>query len=168
MPGSSVLDDFDLSFLLEAARLVDSKLALLELEERGSEDPDGRGIFDRAEHIMGFGLVACQTYVTASASRFRLDWKQALALGPRHECGHSIVYLVNALANYWKHSPEWTPPLSKRAQETLNAISKLGVDVESSYPTTNALATLLRPHPPQIERVVPFLKQWRGCLQDSA
>jgi hypothetical protein len=165
---SDVLGNFELSFLREAAALVDSKLAQLDMHARASDDPDGSGIFDEAEYISGFGLVACQAYVTGSISRSNFDKREALALGPKHACGHSISYLVNAGANYWKHSSEWDHPLSKRAQETANAVSSLGVDLDAPYVIVNALAEILRPGEPRIERLIPFLSQWHAALQSDA
>ena len=165
---SAVLDRFELSFLQDAAALVDSRLALLEMEAKKSEDPDGRGIFDEAEYMAGFGLVACQAYVTGSVARSDCDRKAALQLGPRHQCGHSIAFLVNAGANYWKHSSEWELPLSRRAQETSDAISSLGIDLDAPYVAINALASMLRPAEPRIGRLLPFLSQWQAALASDA
>ncbi len=163
-----ILDHFELSFLREAAALIDSKLAELDLQANAIEDPDGLGVFDEGEYMIGFGLVACQAYVTGSISRSNLDRKAAFALGPKHACGHSIAYLVNACANYWKHSSEWDRPLSRRAQETADAVSSLGVDLEASYVIANALAEILRPAEPTIARLIPFLSQWHVALQSGA
>lgn len=160
--------EFDLSFLKQAAKLVDSNLQRLELEEHHSEDPDQFGIYDRVEYITGFGLVACQTYITACVARTPLSKGAALKLGPQHSCGRSIVCLVNALANYWKHSPEWEKHLSKQAQETIGAIAALQVDVHAPYVAMNSLWALLRPGKPRIERLIPFLKQWHSALKDAA
>ena len=78
-----------------------------------------------------------------------------------------MVTLVNALANYWKHSQDWIHPLSKTAQKTVDTITTLYPDTEASYLTTNALAALLQPSEPRIGRVIPFLKQWRDSLQND-
>jgi hypothetical protein len=164
MPHSSFFNEFELSFLKEAAKLVDSRLDLLELEAKESNDPDSRGIFDKAEHMVGFGLVACQTYITACISQSELTKKQALARGPQHLSGYSMVCVVNALANYWKHNSEWGEHISKQAQETIEVISSLKVNIHSSYVATTALSTLLQPNEPCIARLIPFLKQWHSSL----
>lgn len=163
-----ILHEFDFSFLRDAATLVDSRLRVLELAAQRSEDPDGQGICDKAEYITGFGFVACQTYIIACVSKSGLSKRKALEFGPFHSCGQSIVSLVNAWANYWKHGPEWGTPMTQQAQETLATISALGIDVCGSYPTTNALAALVRPNEPRLERLIPFLRQWRDSLQPPA
>lgn len=159
------MDGFDLLCLTDAATLVDSKLDLLDERAKQSPDPDSDGIYDRAEYLAGFGLVACQTYIIESMSMSNRDRNDALNLGPRHECGQSVAILVNAIANYWKHVPEWTQPLSRRAQVTADLINGLGVDVDSSYVVVNALYELVRPHQPRVRHVIPLLSQWRQELR---
>jgi hypothetical protein len=100
--------DFDLDFLQAAAVLVDTRLERLDKEAEASPDPDAFGIFDQVEYITGFGFVACQTYITAIASRRKLQKREALALGPKHRTGRSMAQLTNAAANHWKHSAEWS------------------------------------------------------------
>ena len=159
--------DFDLDFLRAAVTLVDASLARLDESARSSPDPDAFGIFDELEYISGFGFIACQTYATAVASRsqFRNRKREALALGPRHRTGRSMAELVNAAANYWKHSPEWSldAPTTQAAQ-TIEVISTLGVDSDASYPIANALHEILTPHPARFANLVPFLTQWRNAL----
>lgn len=85
--------DFNLDFLKSAAALVDASLDRLDRESIASPDPDTFGIFDEAEYLIGFGFVACQTYLTAIASQSTLKGKkhEALALGPLHRTGQSIA-----------------------------------------------------------------------------
>lgn len=164
----AAMDQFDLSCLHDAAALVDSKLDLLDRRARESPDPDADGIYDRAEYLAGFGLVACQVYIAEAIALSGRDRDQALKLGPQHGCGHSVATLVNAIANYWKHAPEWTSPLSRRAQNTADLIAALGVDVDSSYVVVNALAELVRPREHRVRFVIPFLSQWRQALSSDA
>jgi hypothetical protein len=164
MKFSDMAHQFDLSFLEDAAGLVDTTLQRLELEAKRVEDPDQIGTFEKTEYIMGFGLVACQTYITACVARTSLSKGAALDIGPQHSCGLSIVCLVNALANYWKHHSEWESPLTGQAQKTVDTIKKLGVEPSGSYVVANSLHALLRPHEPRIRVIVPFLKQWHSDL----
>ncbi len=154
--------DFDLDFLRAAAALVDASLDQLNGKAHASPDPDAFGIFDEMEYISGLGFVACQTYATAVASRSQLKNKkrEALALGPRHRTGRSMAQLINAAANHWKHSPEWSldAPTTQAAQ-TLEVISSLGVDTDSSYPVANMLYAILTPHPARFANLIPFLTQ---------
>jgi len=168
MPQVSViLSEFDLDFLRGAAALVDASLERLDREAGASLDPDAFGFFDKAEYLTGFGFVACQTYVTAVASRSKLKAKKrdALAVGPKHRTGQPMAQLINAAANHWKHSPEWsldTP--TTQAKQTLDVIAALGVDTSGSYPLANMLYKMLAPHPARFANLIPFLAQWRDAL----
>ena len=159
--------DFDLNFLKGAAALVDASLKRLDGKTYTSPDPDAFGIFDEMEYITGFGFVACQTYATSVASRSKFKGKkhEALALGPKHRTGRSMIQLINAATNHWKHSPEWsldTP--TTQAKQTLEVISSLGVDTNGSYPVANMLHEILAPHPARFANLIPFLTQWRDIL----
>lgn len=159
--------DFDLNFLMGAATLIDANLERLDGKANASPDPDAFGIFDEMEYLTGFGFVACQTYATAAASRskFRGKKREALALGPKHRTGLSTIQLINAAANHWKHSPEWsldTP--TTQAKQTLEVISSLGVDTNHSYPVANMLHEMLAPHPARFANLIPLLTQWRDIL----
>jgi hypothetical protein len=164
----AAMDSFDRACLNDAVTLVDSKLDLLEQRAKLSADPDADGIYDRAEYLAGLGVVACQAYITESIAMSGRDREEALKLGPCHDCGHSIATLVNAIANFWKHAPEWTNPLSQRAKSTAELISSLGVDVDSSYVVVNSLAEVLRRREPRLKYVIPFLSQWRAALHSDA
>jgi hypothetical protein len=158
-----VILDFDLDFLKAAVSLVDESLERLAGKVDASSDPDAFGIFDKMEYITGFGFVACQTYATAVASRSKLKnrKREALALSPKHRTGLSMAQLINAAANHWKHSPEW--PLyapTTQAKQTLDVISRLGVDTNGSYPLANMLYEILIPHPNRFANLIPFLTQW--------
>ena len=159
--------DFDLNFLMGAVALIDANLELLDGKANASPDPDAFGIFDEIEYLTGFGFVACQTYATAVTSwtKFRGEKREALALGPKHRTGLSMIQLINAAANHWKHSPEWsldTP--TTQARQTLEVISSLGVDPNHSYPVANMLHEMLAPDTARFANLIPLLTQWRDIL----
>ena len=157
--------DFDLDFLRDAAALVDASLKRLDNKAGASPDPDAFGIYDQAEYISGLGFVACQTYATTVVKRSNIEKREALALGPKHRTGRSMVELTNAAANYWKHSPEWSLDVpAPQAKQTLEVISSLGVDTSGSYPLANTLNEMLTPHPARFANLIPFLTQWRDAL----
>lgn len=164
---SQIMLDFDLDFLRAAAALVDGSLERLDNEAKPSPDPDAFGILDQVEYITGFGFVACQAYAAAVVGRRRSKLKkwEALALGPKHRTGRSMVELINAAANHWKHSPEWTlDALSPRAENIVAVISTLGVNASGSYPLANMLHKILTPDPARFANLIPFLTQWRDGL----
>jgi hypothetical protein len=157
--------DFDLDFLRDAVALVDARLDRLDREAKASPDPDAFGTFDEIEYLIGFGFVACQTYATAVASRSKINKRDALALGPKHRTGRSMVQLVNAAANHWKHNAEWSLDCpTTQAAQTLEVISNLGVDTNGSYPVAIALSEILTPHRARFANLIPFLTQWRDAL----
>ena len=51
----------DTGFLREAAALVDNRLDKLVHDAKTCPDPDGYGLIDSSEYIIGFGFVACQS-----------------------------------------------------------------------------------------------------------
>lgn len=167
------MNEFDLLCLNDVAAFVDSKLDILDQRAKQSADPDTDGIYDRGEYLAGLGFVACQAYLTESISMSGRDRNTALRLGPQHECGHSIAILINAIANYWKHVPEWMPHPSQRArtmqraQTTIDLICSLGVDIDSSYVVVNALWKISRTREPRIRYVIPFLLQWSTALRND-
>ena len=157
--------DFDLDFLRAAVALVDERLERLDGKADVSPDPDAFGVFDQAEYITGFGFVACQTYATAVVSRSKLDKQRALALGPKHRKGRSMLQLINAAANHWKHSSEWSVNApAPHAKQTLDVISSLGVDTNGSYPLATTLYEILAPYPTRFANLILFLTQWRDVL----
>jgi hypothetical protein len=166
-PTQIMIIDFDLDFLRAAVALVDASLAQLDEDAKSSPDPDTFGILDEVEYITGFGFVACQTYATAVASRSQLrnNKREALALGPKHRTGRSMIQLINAAANYWKHSPEWSLDApTAQAEQTIEVISSLGVDTKASCPIANLLHEILTPHAARFANLIPFLTQWRDAL----
>jgi len=160
--------DFHLSFLRDAAKLVDSRIREIEFEAKRGDPELVEHLYDSAEYLYGFGLVACQQFISVCTAECTLSPKEALQLGPDHQCGASIVSLVNALANRWKHEAGWGKRPTPNESRTIATLSRLGLKREDSYFTANALAILLRPHTPRIQRIVPFLRQWNHTLRNAA
>ena len=159
--------DFDLDFLTSAIDLLDASLEQLNAKARSSPEPDTFGVFDEIEYIAGFGFVACQTYVTATVGRSISKRKksEALAFGPKHQSGRTIVQLINAAANHWKHSIEWNPlnPTNQEKQ-TVEVIRGLGVNPSEPYPIANMLHAMLSPSPVLFKNLIPHLILWRDSL----
>jgi hypothetical protein len=157
--------DFNLDFLKDAVALIDPRLEYLDGEIKASPDPDQFGILDQREYLIGFGFVACQTYLTAVLGRGKMSKREAFALGPKHRTGRYMAELMNAAANHWKHSPEWLVDLpTTRSAQTLGAISSLGVDIKGPYPLANTLFEILTPNQARFSNLIPLLKQWRDAL----
>ncbi len=119
--------DLDLTLLEEIVTILDANLERLERETHRSEDPDANGLFDRLEYVSGLGFAACQNYIAACAGRSALRKADALQLGPKHRSGEPMVALVNAAANYWKHSPDWDAKRTAPVPRTVGLFASLGV-----------------------------------------
>jgi hypothetical protein len=96
--------DFDFPQLQEIATTLDGLLDEVQREIEVSEDPDGMGVLDRGEAIVGLGFVACQNYLVTRKGR---RTKNVYDMGPFHGSQLHIARIVNEGANYWKHHPEW-------------------------------------------------------------
>jgi hypothetical protein len=162
------MSDFQLLFLRDAARLVDSRLRELDIVAKRSDDALAESLYDTAEYMTCFGLVACQQFVFYCIAQSHVSNKEALGLGPRHRCGESMVGLINSLANRWKHDAGWGKRLNPLETKTLATLSRFGLKRDDPYFTSNALAILLPLHRPRIQRVLPILRQWNQVLGSAA
>ena len=159
--------DFDLDFLNDLAALLDAQLDRLNVEAKVSDDPDAYGVLDRAEYVVGLGFAVCQQYLTATCSSAHVKKTLAFDRGPIHRTGQPIAAIVNAAANYWKHSAEWSEPLSALAKRTTDLLRDVGGAAPGEYVTSNVLHELLAPLPERFRRLVPFLVQWRDSILDT-
>ena len=132
-----------------------------------ADDPDGFGLYDEIESIVGSGFVVCQTYMM---TRVRHRPKAAsLKVGPLHRSNLHMAEIINAGANYWKHNREWPdrtnpPPLAKPTADVLRAVGVWGDD----YTMTNLLHSLVDPAPLRIGFLLPHLSSWRDALDPGA
>lgn len=165
------MPDFDLSFLRELVRLLDSNLTELSKEADENDDPDMVGLYDRMEYVYGLGFAACQQYLTAKIGRDRMRKEFAISLGPCHRLGDPMAAILNAAANYWKHSAEWGSRADHRMEaqrdRTRRPLLKLGVDLQGPYPLSCVLSALLSPLPIRFETLLPFLVAWRDAWLDQ-
>jgi hypothetical protein len=166
--GGRVAFDIDLGFLRDLVRLLDRQLERLEEEAAVLPDPDGSGVFESADYLVGLGLVACQGYLAATYGSLRIEKPEALKKGPMHRSGYTIAELVNHGANFWKHRDEWAIDPKKAAQErTLAALAALGCEGDD-YPFTNLLAALVLPTHGRLQALLSHLEAWRDALAGAA
>ncbi len=167
MKISQTLALHETQMLRDAAELVDERLARLNRDIRGCEDPDSRGLLDAWEYLTGFGFVACQTFLTATSNYGKRSRYEALELGPRHVCGETMAALVDAAANHWKHHTERDyQNLHKRARSIITRLERLGVVANDfgHYPVGTAHVKLLATREATFGNLVPFLERWRDEL----
>lgn len=161
--------DLDLDLLAELLDAIDRQLDTVTRGWRNAEEADELGYFDRAEHITGFGFVACQAYMTATYGFLKISKLKALSVGPSHRTGHRVVELVNHAANYWKHHDEWPLDKSPGNQNRIKqAFDAVGFPVDVDYPLSGVLTELVAPKPASFAPLVQMLAIWRDALRKNA
>ncbi|MGA2706589.1 MAG: hypothetical protein ABSH35_36730 [Isosphaeraceae bacterium] len=165
----NIVYDPDLDILAGVLEVIDRQLATV---RDGCDDPelaDQFGFFDRAEHIIGLGFVACQAYLTATYGFLNIDKPEALTVGPVHPTGQRIVRIVNDAANFWKHHAEWhrdtSPAKHKQIQDTFTAV---GFPVALDYPLSGILSVFVGPGGAAFKPLVAKLAAWRDDLRAMA
>ena len=155
--------DLDLDDLEKHLSLVDAQLERLAADGRASGDPDGFGVFDDIDSLLGLGFVACQRYLTATCGWMKIPKHVALAVGPPHSSGMTTVQIINHAANYWKHRDEWvagqTSPRQQRTEAAMQAIHAL----DSDYPMMAALGEITAGT--KFKDTLRDLARWRDDLR---
>lgn len=156
--------DYSLYVLKEIASVLDERLSEIERQIQSGDEADWFG--DTAEGLCGIGFVACQQYLTETASWVDVAKSTALGCGPIHPCGNTIASIVNHAANYWKHSDEWSHETSKSQQaRTQDGLEAILADFENGYPLTVILARLVFPSKNwRFGELIPRLTDWRDDL----
>jgi hypothetical protein len=166
--GGAMFCDPDLDFLAEILQVLDRHIASITGEWDTAAECEQFGNFERAEHIMGLGFVACQAYLTATYGFLNVQKSDAFSFGPCHRTGKRIVEIVNQAANYWKHHEEWhldkKPAQQNRIREVFNLV---GVSVDSDYPLSVVLFELVAPDPTAFTPLVAKLANWRDELREA-
>jgi hypothetical protein len=163
---ADVRNDEDLELFKSATRFVDNQIAKIDRDSQRFDDPDESGHYDRGEYMIGLGFISCQQYIAAVCAAQEISKSEALVLGPIHRSNVQIARIVDAAANYWKHSMDEDRTSWKAAQRKANEeiLRHVGVDLDQSYVLSNVLAALLEPHPARFKPLIPFLKQWRDTV----
>ena len=132
-----VVYDEALHFLTDLIVVLDEHLE--QLGARSSWDECAR---DSADHVAGFGFVACQKYITSIAAVCEVGKKEALDLGPTCSAGPSVVSVINAAANMWKHEDEWKDPMTRAQERTAGVLDGVLDEGAWEYAYVNVLYAL--------------------------
>lgn len=141
---------------------LDARLGVLAEGSRVSFDPDGLGIFDAMEQVVGLGFFRCQHYMV----RRRGTAKKGAYFHGRSLRSYSYAMVINAGANYWKHVDEWgdEAALEPIQKPTLDVLLDAGV-TQRDYRLSNLLWAI---HPDQrLSRLLPHLIDWRDAFDRS-
>lgn len=164
LKSSDNIIDLSLSNLSETFELLDVKLADISVEIANSFDAESSGVYDRAEHFVGLGFTAIQQYLVDTLLLTNIDKSVAYSLGPKVTDNVSLISLINASANWWKHEAEWfgKNKLPKQAESTLKRV--LNISESHDYALTNVLVFLLDDKSLAFSPLLPKLIEWRNCV----
>ncbi|WP_370980429.1 hypothetical protein [Agaribacterium sp. ZY112] len=167
--------DYELVNLRDFLELLDSKLASIEHEISVASCPDSEGVFDKAEYYVGLGFSAIQKYMTSIYTQSGLSKKNALNQGRRLCEGTTLVSIINATANYWKHEDEWglrnivtrdKSQLKDMPKNTVLTIEK--VTPWADYTCSNVVAGLTEKGNIRLLPLIPVLTEWRNEICKNA
>lgn len=156
--------DRELQLLAELLNNLDEKVVEVSNLISKSVDPESDGLTDRGEYFIGVGFSVIQQYLTDTLTLTGVSKRIALDIGPRYSEEFTFISVVNAAANWWKHSAEWV------GQETTSSLAlqtqKIVVETAESleYPLSNVLAKLLGTSEITLSALLPNLVQWRSAL----
>ena len=175
----------DIIFLEEILKMLDAKLLEVNFKVQealnNSLNPDDLDLFSKGEYIIGMGFSACQRHISSTLGLIEIERSTALEVGPTHS-GKPIVTIINAAANYWKHSDDWSAIsftkipesemvrinvrdsefLNKQQKETILTIE--AVAPWSDYTCANILASLTKTNELKLSELIPILDEWRNEL----
>jgi len=158
------IDHLAIDFVRHVFRFVDEQRSILnELIERDMKQGGDSPLFPYSDYFAGMGFVAGQRYINSVCGLFRVDKEPALAMGAEVVPGVTYARLINATANYWKHSDEWDFENPEPQQlATLKLIEKVGVSVGAN--TTVAANVFHRLGLLSFSQLLPILKTWSDVV----
>ncbi|GGY52428.1 hypothetical protein GCM10011297_26670 [Bacterioplanes sanyensis] len=159
--------DRELQLLAELLSILDEKLAEVSNLISKSVDPESDGLTDRGEYFIGVGFSVIQQYLTDTLTLTGMSKRKALDIGPRYSKEFTFISVVNAAANWWKHSAEWV------GQETTSTLAsrtqRIVIETAESldYPLSNVLAKLLGSSEIMLCALLPNLVLWRSAIDTA-
>jgi hypothetical protein len=153
--------DGEIQLLSELLAILDDKVVEISGLIAASVDPESDGLADRGEYFIGVGFAAIQQYLTDTLTFTGISKSCALDIGPRHSDELTFVAVVNAAANWWKHSAEWVgqPAQKELALKTQEIV--IEVSCTEDYPLSNVLANLQSESEITLSALLPNLVLWR-------
>ncbi|MEQ6886485.1 hypothetical protein [Salicola sp. Rm-C-2C1-2] len=159
--------DTELQLLSELLATLDDKVVEVTNLISVSVDPESAGLTDRGEYFIGVGFSAIQQYLTDTLTLTGISKRRAFDIGPRHSDRFTFIAVVNAAANWWKHSAEWV------GQPTQNALAlktqEVVIEVTGTeyYPLSNVLAKLQGTRELRLSALLSNLVLWRSAVDEE-
>lgn len=167
-------DDFadgDFCILGKYLDLLDGEISKINNRIGESRDPESDGVLDYGEYLIGQGFVAIQQYINSTYGLTGVEKSEALDIKPYISANLTLVSVLNAGANYWKHLEEWglreivvrdCNSLKGNAAKTIRIIEK--VTPWDDYTCANLLAEILNGGELRLSSLLPKLCEWRKNL----
>lgn len=155
--------DQEFILLSEFIYLLDQKISRICNDMEKYSDPESVGLFERGEYFIGIGFVTIQQYLSDTLIFTGISKKCAFDLGPQYSNDLTFVAVLNAAANYWKHSPEWfADDVSIKTKKTQEII--FNVIDSPDYPLSNILSKLIKSEHLAMSSLLPELLLWREAV----
>ena len=148
--------------------LVDDRLdGLSKLITEDMERDGDSGLIGDSEYLHGIGFTAGQRYITSACGWLKVSKKfkpQALSFGPVLPNGAAYASVVNAAANYWKHSDEWDfDRLSDQQRCTRKIIESVGVSISGPEEFVTG-SVFYKTGLKKFSGLIPLLEDWSRVL----
>jgi len=156
--------DQELQLLTELLNDLDGKVAEVSNLISKSADPVSDGLTDRGEYFIGVGFSVIQQYLTDTLTLTGVNKRRAFDIGPRYSEEFTFISVVNAAANWWKHSAEWVgqETASRLALQTQRVVMEITESLD--YPLSNVLSKMLSTSEITPSALLPNLVLWRSAI----
>lgn len=156
--------DREFQLLSELLNILDEKVVEVSNLIAISVDPESDGLTDRGEYFIGAGFSIIQQYLIDTLTLTSISKRRAFDLGPRYSEELTFISVVNAAANWWKHSAEWVGKENnnKLALQTQRVIAETAESLD--YPLSNVLAKLVGTSDITLSALLPDLVLWRSAV----
>ncbi|MFQ2856754.1 hypothetical protein ACK3YY_04970 [Aeromonas caviae] len=157
--------DGELNILSDLLSLLDGQIHAVRLSMLRSIPPESEGLADRGEYFIGVGFAAIQQYLNDTLILTGVIKRQAFDIGPRYSMKFSFISVVNAAANWWKHSSEWVGEGKNNSKLAMNT-QRIVMDISDSedYPLSNVLSMLLGTTDINLSALLPNIILWRSAI----
>ena len=157
--------DIDLPLLMSVCSMLDQKTTEVIAQADSMGQLDSLGILDELEHLLGFGIVGVQTYITTIASFAGLKKHETFQYSPMTYSGVSKIKIINAVANFWKHRSEWVLGAAESRKNAIDVLfEEVGYSTDSEYPVSGVIRELVSPKECRLTSLIEILVEWRNSL----
>lgn len=159
------LTDPDYELLQDIFRTLDHAWNTTWAAAEKYRSPGDEPFMDRIEYIAGIGLAACQQYINSKYPLSEIKRPAAISLPPKHPSGPSYAALVDAGANFWKHSDEWAIEPESKRRRTLEILRTALSEDEMGFLCSNLLCVLVGKESSPFSRLQEKIFEWRSELE---